>query len=91
MRQALGRARAILEDGVPGTIWTTEELREFPVRVTAQPHTAVIDAVEVLWLGISRTFLFSLNLLQGLDQVLSGDIITEQNIHTLDVARIPDK
>lgn len=51
MRQALGRARAILDHGVPATIWTTEELREYPVRVEPQIHTAVIDAVQVLWIA----------------------------------------
>ena len=51
MRQALGRARSILNEGVPATIWTTDELREYPVRIELQLHTAVIDAVQVLWIA----------------------------------------
>ena len=51
MRQALGRARAILDEGVPATIWTTDELREYPVRIEPQLHTAIMDAVEVLWIA----------------------------------------
>jgi hypothetical protein len=51
MRQALGRARAILGHGIPATIWTTDELREYPVRVEPQIHSAVIDAVQVLWIA----------------------------------------
>ena len=54
MRQALGRARSILEEGVPATIWTTEEMRDFPVRTDPQFHTAVIDAVQVLWVASLR-------------------------------------
>jgi hypothetical protein len=51
MRQALGRARAVLDQGVSATIWTTDELREYPVRIAEQFHTAIIDAVEVLWIA----------------------------------------
>lgn len=51
MRQALGRARVILEYGVPATIWTTEHLSEYPVRDALQLHTAVIDAVQTLWIA----------------------------------------
>ena len=55
MRQALGRARAILDHGLPATIWTTEELQEYPVSTEASPHTAIVDAVEVLWIADQQT------------------------------------
>lgn len=49
MRQAVGRARPILDCGVPATIWTTEALSEYPVRPDPIPHTAVIDVVQAIW------------------------------------------
>ena len=56
MRQAVGRARPILDCGVPATIWTTEALSEYPVRPDPIPHTAVIDVVQAIWCAnVART------------------------------------
>ncbi|MEO2017873.1 MAG: hypothetical protein ABGZ53_26270 [Fuerstiella sp.] len=49
MRQALGRARAILDEGLPATIWTTEALPEYTVRVEPERHTAIVDVLQALW------------------------------------------